>query len=65
MSSKAGSVTLYLALGLAAVVAVMSVWNQSGDIQPKLRGTLWTVAAPEAATTAGGVGERQPFAVPP
>jgi hypothetical protein len=65
MSAKAGGVTVCVALGLAAAVAVMSVRDQAGDIQPKLRWLLLTAAAPEAAATAGAVGEPQPFAVPP
>jgi hypothetical protein len=65
MSSKAGGVTVCVALGLAAAVAVMSVRDQAGDIQPKLRWLLSMVAAPDAAATAGAIGEPQPFAVPP
>jgi hypothetical protein len=65
MSSKGGGVTVCVALSMAAAVAVMSVWDQAEDMQPKLRWLLVTVAAPEAAATAGAVGESQPFAVPP
>jgi hypothetical protein len=65
MSSKAGGVTVCVALGLAAAVAVISIRDQAAAIQPKLQWLLLTVAAPEAAATTGAVGEPQPFAVPP
>jgi hypothetical protein len=65
MPSKTGSVTAYVALGLAAAVAALSGLYHAGQAEPGLRWLLLTTAAPEAAATAGAIGETPEFPVSP
>jgi hypothetical protein len=57
MNSTAGDSLTYVALGLAAVVAIMSIRYQASDPGQKLLWILETVGAAQPAAMAGAVGE--------
>jgi hypothetical protein len=65
MSSKTGSATVFVALSLATAVAMMSLVNLASERLPGLRALLLMSAAPEAAASAGAVGQNPEFPVSP
>jgi hypothetical protein len=65
MSSKTGSATVFVALSLATAVAMMSLANRASERLPDLRTLLLMSAAPEAAGSAGAVGQNPEFPVSP
>lgn len=65
MSSKTGSVTAFVALSFATAVATMSLANLAREMLPKSQTLLLMSIAPEAAATAGAVGENPEFPVLP
>ena len=65
MSSKTGGATVFVALSLATAVAMMSLANLAGERLPDLRMLLLMSVAPEAAASAGAVGQNPEFPVPP
>jgi hypothetical protein len=65
MSSKTGSASVFVALSLATAVATMSLANLASERLPNLRTLLLMSAAPEAAASAGAVGQTPEFPVSP
>jgi hypothetical protein len=65
MSSKTGSASVFVALSLATAVAMMSLVNLASERLPGLRALLLMSAAPEAAASAGAVGQNPEFPVSP
>jgi hypothetical protein len=65
MSSGTGDGLTYVALGLATVVAIMSVRLQGGDPDQKVLWLLETIGAAEPAAMATPVGENPEFPVSP
>jgi hypothetical protein len=65
MSSKSGGATVFVALSLATAVAMMSLANLASERFPSLRTLLLMSAAPEAAASAGAVGQNPEFPVSP
>jgi hypothetical protein len=65
MSSKSGSATVFVALSFATAVAMMSLTNHASEMLPKSQTLLLMSVAPEAAATAGAVGENPEFPVSP
>jgi hypothetical protein len=65
MSSKSGSATVFVALSFATAVAMMSLANHASEMLPKSQTLLLMSVAPEAAATAGAVGENPEFPVSP
>jgi hypothetical protein len=65
MSSKTGSATVFVALSLATAVGMMSLANLAGERLPNLRTLLLMSVAPEAAASAGAIGQTPEFPVSP
>ena len=65
MSSKSGSATVFVALSFATAVAMLSLANHASEMLPKSQTLLLMSVAPEAAATAGAVGENPEFPVSP
>jgi|HubBroStandDraft_1064217.scaffolds.fasta_scaffold133477_1 hypothetical protein len=65
MSSKTGSATVFVALSFATAVAMLSLANKASEMLPKSQTLLLMSVAPEAAATAGAVGENPGFPVSP
>jgi hypothetical protein len=65
MSSKSGGATVFAALSLATAVAMLSLANQASERFPNLRTFLLMSVAPEAAASAGAVGQNPEFPVSP
>jgi hypothetical protein len=65
MSSKTGSVTVFVALSFATAVAMLSLANHASEMLPKSQTLLLLSVAPEAAATAGAVGQNPEFPVSP
>jgi len=65
MESKTGGATVFVALSLATAVAMLSLANLASANLPKLQTLLLMSVAPEAAATAGAVGEYPTFPVSP
>ena len=65
MSSKTASATVFVALSLATVVAMMSLANLASERLPNLRTVLLMSGAPEAAASAGAIGQNPEFPVSP
>ena len=65
MSSKTGSATAFVALSMATAVAMMSLANLASERLPGLRTLLLMSVAPEAAASAGAVGQNPEFPVSP
>ncbi len=57
MPARTGDGLIYVAVGLAAVVAIMSGGYQSGERQQKLLWLLGTIGAGQPAGMAAQVGE--------
>jgi hypothetical protein len=64
MTSRTGRGATYVALGLAAAVAARSGLYHATDTQQEWQWLLLTSVAPEAAATAGTVGDSPAFPVP-
>jgi hypothetical protein len=65
MSSKSGSATVFVALFLATAVAMLSLVHLASEKLQKSETFALTSVAPEAAATAGGVGENPELPVSP
>jgi hypothetical protein len=65
MSSKSGSATVFAALSFATAVAMLSLANHAAESFPNVRTFLLMSAAPEAAASAGAVGQNPEFPVSP
>jgi hypothetical protein len=65
MSSKTGSATVFVALSFATAVAMLSLANHASEMLPKSQTLLLLSVAPEAAATAGAVGQNPEFPVSP
>jgi hypothetical protein len=65
MSSKTGSATVFVALSFATAVAMLSLANHASEMLPKSQTLLLMSVAPEAAATAGAVGQNPEFPVSP
>jgi hypothetical protein len=65
MSSQSGSATVFVALFLAIAVAMLSLVHLASERFQNLETFALTSVAPEAAATAGGVGENPEFPVSP
>ena len=65
MSSKTGGATVFVAMSFAAVVAMMSLANVASERLPNVRTLLLMSAAPDAAASAGAIGQNPEFPVSP
>jgi hypothetical protein len=65
MSSKTGSATVFGALSFETAVAMLSLANHASEMLPKSQTLLLMSVAPEAAATAGAVGQNPEFPVSP
>jgi hypothetical protein len=65
MSSKTGSATVFVALSFATAVAMLSLANHASEMLFKSQTLLLMSVAPEAAATAGAVGQNPEFPVSP
>jgi hypothetical protein len=65
MSSKTGGATVFVALSLAIAVAMMSLANFASERLANLRTLLLMSVAPEAAASAGAVGQNPEFPISP
>ena len=65
MELRADGATVYVALSFATAVAMLSVVHLASEKLPISRTFLLMSVAPEAAATAGAVGENPEFPVAP
>jgi hypothetical protein len=65
MSSKTGSATVFVALSFATAVAMLSLASHASEMLPKSQTLLLMSVAPEAAASAGAVGQNPEFPVSP
>ena len=65
MSSKSGGATVFVALSFATAVAMLSLANHASEGFPGVRTFLLVSVAPEAAASAGAIGQNPEFPVSP
>jgi hypothetical protein len=65
MSSKTGGASVFVALSFATAVAMLSLAHLASEKPPKSETLLLMSVAPEAAASAGAVGQNPEFPVSP